>query len=387
MRLLLLLGLCALAASRLPNPSWLNEIQPQIKIEDEEFRSGREYRYNYNGQLATGVPGTSKQHSATRIQAIVSLVFRSGKTVLMQLTHVRMGKLNQYVPSPRDMIPFEAYQEVPVEPELQEKLFKPVKFIYEDGLIKDVEFDGAEEPWSANIKRGIMNMIQVNMKAKRRTDTGELTATEIEADQVKTNVFFTSTENTLEGECETATTITRGHCQPYMRCQQTGDKTVMNVTKSINFQRCTRRPDIKYNFRFQDYCPSCEEKFSEADKLIESSTIIRMNVTGNRNQFLIESCKVDSQYTFAPFSEKEDTITTYVKQYLRLLKSGPVETNVPMPQNPIESDSDLIFTPDWDILKEEFFQKGEEEFLRETPYSEVQNKVEFVKQIDRKSVV
>lgn len=37
---------------------------------------------------------------------------------------------------------------------------------------------------------------------------------------------------------------------------------VLNVTKSINFEKCQRRPDIRYNYRFQDWCPSCEQRYS-----------------------------------------------------------------------------------------------------------------------------
>lgn len=38
---------------------------------------------------------------------------------------------------------------------------------------------------------------------------------------------------------------------------------VLNVTKSINFEKCKKRPQIKYNFRFSDPCPTCESKYNE----------------------------------------------------------------------------------------------------------------------------
>ena len=39
--------------------------------------------------------------------------------------------------------------------------------------ISDIVFDGQEKPWSANIKRGVLNMLQVNLKQHGRTDLSE----------------------------------------------------------------------------------------------------------------------------------------------------------------------------------------------------------------------
>jgi predicted dithiol-disulfide oxidoreductase (DUF899 family) len=62
--------------------------------------------------------------------------------------------------------------------------------------------------------------------------------------------FYRVMEKTLEGECETEYTILE---LPNQRRPQP----ILNVTKSINFENCKKRPQIKYNFRFADDCPSC----------------------------------------------------------------------------------------------------------------------------------
>jgi hypothetical protein len=49
--------------------------------------------------------------------------------------------------------------------------------------------------------------------------------------------------------------------------------------------------------------------------------------------------------------------------------------------SPIKSDSQLIWTPDWDVSKERFFMEGDSDFDEKSPYAEIKNKVAFVKNI------
>uniref|UniRef100_A0A914XHN2 Uncharacterized protein n=1 Tax=Plectus sambesii TaxID=2011161 RepID=A0A914XHN2_9BILA len=75
MRAFIVLALVAFAVAtvprhnRIPNPEWLNDIvrSDERRIEENSFRADREYRYVYNGQLATGIPQSSRQHAATRV--------------------------------------------------------------------------------------------------------------------------------------------------------------------------------------------------------------------------------------------------------------------------------------------------------------------------------
>jgi len=84
MRPLILVALVGLAFAAIDDTDYdriYSEIYPH-QIEDTAFRSGREYKYFYDGQVMTGLPGTSKQHSATRIQCLVILQVQNGKTLL-----------------------------------------------------------------------------------------------------------------------------------------------------------------------------------------------------------------------------------------------------------------------------------------------------------------
>ena len=387
MRTLLFLGLAALAfatSNRIPNPRWLEEIVTESNVRDTHFKSNREYQFVYNGQLLTGLPQSSKQHSATRIQAVCTVLFKSDSNCLLKCTHIRMGKLNEKVVEPRTMVPFSAFEEVQIDSELKQLLQTVVKFTYDRGLIRDIVFDGSERPWSANIKRGVLNMLQVNLQQHGRTDRSDdaVLKNDIVDTEDKRNDFFTAMEKTLEGECECDYTVTS---QPCIDCDQS-DNNVLNVTKSINFEKCRRRPEIKYNYRFSTPCDTCEKRYTSEEKIVRSSTVTKYHISGTTEQFLINEVVCDSQYNYIPMTEDTNVITTYTKQHLELVKSGPISSDINEPENQVTSDSGMVFTQDWDVLKEKFFQNGEDDFQQKTPYSSIENKNEFVGQILRRLV-
>lgn len=382
MKLLVLAALCALALAKIPSSSWEREHYLERNVQENAFRTGKEYRFKYNGQLATGIPGTSKQHSATRVQALVSLVFKQEETCILEIQKIRVGRLNQRIANPRAMIPFMAFEEVEMNPEHEQKLLAPLKFSYQQGLISNVVFDGEEEAWSANIKRGILNMLQVNLKKNGITSETEMARLTRQPRQTLSPEldFFTVMEPTLEGLCETVYTVTS---EPSWRSPSSE---VLNVTKSIDFEKCQKRPEIKYNWRFEDPCPTCEPKYSESQKFLKASTVAKYNISGSMDQFVIESAIVESQYSFVPFNREGNMMVTYVNQTLVLIYAGQPREQIRTPKNVQESDSDLIYSPEWDMAKEALFMNGEEEFLRDTPYSELKNKIAFVKSILRRLI-
>jgi len=379
---LLALLYSGVALAKIEEWSWLDQVSPNRKIQDTAFRSGREYHFFYNAQLSSGIAGSSKQHSANRIQALVNVAFKSQTHVLLRLEKVRVCKINREIPNPRKIMPFDAFEDVQIEQHLKQKLERPLKFSYTNGLVHDVVFDQQEDPWSANIKRGVLNLLQVNLQQQRRVDTAEetrLTNTRssgsLENDKA---TFYRVMEATLEGECETIYTIQE---QPTTRHS---NAPILNVTKSINFEKCNKRPQIKYNFRFADVCPSCEQKYTSDEKFLQSSTVAKYNITGDKQAFLIEGARIDSEYVFTPFSEEANTIVTYVNQTLVLIKSGPAQS-IQEPQNPVESDSDMIFSLDWDVAYEKFHMSGNEQMHRRLHDSQQGlNKVEQAKKLVQK---
>jgi hypothetical protein len=378
MRSLITLALVGLAFAAMDDTDYdrvYSEIHP-YQIEDTAFRSGREYKYFYDGQVMTGLPGTSKQHSATRIQCLVILQVQNGKS-LMKLTHIRMGRLNRKVPNPRAELPFGAFESAEIQPHLREQLQKPVQFKWENGQVDELVLDSKDEPWSVNIKRGVLNMLHVKLRDHSRPDT-ETNQIDIAGSAVR---HYRTLEKTLEGECEVIYNI---ESLPSLR-YSTG-RPVLNVTKSINFEACQNRPEVKYNWRFHQDCPSCDPKFQEDEKSLKSATVIKYNITGDRENFLIESVKVESHYLLVPFSEEANVITSYVNQTLVLYKTSAIQTQIEEPRNPVESESDLVFSLKWEQWKEKFYMEGDKSFHTRNPYPKVTNKLEVISNLVYKLV-
>lgn len=136
------------------------------------FQNGMEYNYRYDAQIATGLvssfasaePNIPEQKAVTRMQAFIGLRFLSERQALLQLRDVRIGALNDLFPQYDRVAPIELFESKEISREKLDLLQLPVKFIYVDGLIQRIQFHQRDDTWSENIKRAVLNMIQLNLK-------------------------------------------------------------------------------------------------------------------------------------------------------------------------------------------------------------------------------
>jgi len=386
MKLLVLVALTLAVALASKHPryeyNWEEENSPQYGIDSNKFEAGKEYQYMYNGQLMTGIPQSSEQHSATRIQAVVSIVFHKHDQLAMQLRHVRFASLNDKVSEPRRLQPFGLFEPIDIVAEHLETLRLPVESKYRHGMIKELVFDGADAPWSVNIKRGVLNMIQVNLRKERRTDL----TSEMEKETIHPMDMFTTQEETIEGDCETVYSVESLPVQ--YRREIDDDVNVLNVTKSIDFEKCQRRSEVNYNFRMASPCPSCEQKYTESEKMLRASTVIKQSllVTDKRDACLVEKVVVESQYTFVPYTSEGNVVQTYVNMTLELIKSSDRVNTIPKIESASSISGDegkLLYSLDWDVSKEKFFMFGEEEssFKRTTPFAPIKDTIKFMRSV------
>lgn len=255
------------------------------------FQEGTVYHYSYDAQVESGLStvdesGTTTQTSdngqqaVTRIQSQIKVHFASQRRAQLCMTQNRFGQLNEQMKqtdSQQCYEPLSMFEPKQIPQEKRQKLELCCQFDYVDGVIVRVQFDKQDEPWSKNMKRGVLNMIQMNLRQNNAQELGteqsgnqqEGNMEENEAAQMRDQLAhsFTIPEVTVEGECQTTYTINTAN--PSKHCtQKSADESnnqqqmpcSFNVTKSINFKQCSRISDISAGFQTeqpQSRCAQC----------------------------------------------------------------------------------------------------------------------------------
>ena len=135
------------------------------------FQKGTEYQFQYNAQIATGLIAQDEQSQAdeqqkaiSRIQCQAKITFGSERHGQLCLRQCRAGQLNEPVKDEQQMQPMSIFEPKKIPSEQERQLQLCAQFDYADGVIERVQFDQNDETWSKNIKRGVLNMIQLNLK-------------------------------------------------------------------------------------------------------------------------------------------------------------------------------------------------------------------------------
>jgi hypothetical protein len=135
------------------------------------FRGGYEYTFTYNGQISQGLnqdPSASgnppQQKSAARIQAQVKIEFHSDRHAQLRLGKIRIGHLNDRIQNPQQVQPMGMFEQKQIEDSQLSLLQLPCQFSYADGVVERIDFQQEDIAWSKNIKRSVLNMIQLNLK-------------------------------------------------------------------------------------------------------------------------------------------------------------------------------------------------------------------------------
>ncbi|CAB3405715.1 unnamed protein product [Caenorhabditis bovis] len=336
------------AALALRSPRFENR-----NIEESSFRNGREYRYRFNGQLSAGLPVPGSQQGITRFQTLATFQMIKEDTMRMRLDEFEFATSPEERFS-RSMQPMSVFKKVDLEKENEELLSMPVEFYYEHGMISDIKFSDNDKPWSENIKRAVMNMLQVNILKKGHSEKFD--------DEEKGVNTFSTTERTIEGECEILYTM-----------EDDSESQEQRWEKSINFEKCVRRP-IMRNVRV----PVCEDCKTTLDQEKMSQTVMMFNITGTPSQFLINSVELRSQHLFAPINEKEQLLSAFTINTMELVFAGEMKSQIKKVHG--DKPVTLIYNNEHELAEEQWAQTGEEKYLRQMP-AMWNNKVEIIEKM------
>jgi hypothetical protein len=151
------------------------------------FRKDNVYIFQYNSQISSGLSAPSdensadpQQNSAIRIQAQAKITFASDRHGQLQLEQIRVGQLNEQLNEPKKVQPMAIFEPVggqildyfvqlmnlqkQIPDEKQRQLELPVQFHYDEGVVERVQFNEGDDVWSKNVKRAVLNMLQLNLK-------------------------------------------------------------------------------------------------------------------------------------------------------------------------------------------------------------------------------
>ncbi|KAF7632668.1 Vitellogenin domain-containing protein [Meloidogyne graminicola] len=222
------------------------------------FQEGNEYIYNYDAQVENGMLSSidstenkeeSKQQAITRIKSEIKMFFPSEEQGQLCMTKIKFGQMNDLKHSEGKeecCDPMEMFEPKQIPQEVRQILEHCFTFNYVNGMIVRIHFHKDDVNWSQNIKRGVLNMLQLNLRQNNvQRESEEMRGGENvmgnnkNVDQLAYG--YTIPEMTVEGECQTSYTINRAsRSQQCQENQQQRTPCSFNVTKSINFKKCSK---------------------------------------------------------------------------------------------------------------------------------------------------
>eukprot|EP00058_Branchiostoma_floridae_P014198 XP_002599686.1 hypothetical protein BRAFLDRAFT_70363 [Branchiostoma floridae] len=361
--LLLLLGLC-------------------LALYDEN----QEYIYHYEGEIKSGIPHSSDRFSGMKIASDVRLQFRTQQDVLVRLENINLWTLRGELETPEeqkikntekdstsDFFPEQLYkgsfkhdlfessreswwkssseeevsttENADVEHEQEQgftrftsekmseqgmiefrkQLVKVIKFRYEIGKVWDIETSDDEPQWSVNIKRGILNLLQLKMNPMKselldRDDSDEAPNRSFDK---STGRVFRTMEKGVSGECETLYNIRNS----------LAGKNVREVTKIKDFKNCVERPEHAHSLH-SAFIPNHQE---DPKKILQSTVAMRVGVVVDDlrpDRFTIHAVESRGQHVFQPHSNQGSNVVTYSNQNLKMVDFKELTTLMPGPTHP-----------------------------------------------------
>jgi hypothetical protein len=278
------------------------------EVDDREvvpFKSGQTYKYRLDTQISSGIASASDQHAVTRLQAEALLHFQSERLVTLKLKDISIGTTNQEIQDPEKVQPMPMFKESNIKEEEMRQLEYPCTFDYSDGLVERLRFHQQDLPWSKNIKKAVLNMLQLNLK-QRQGQGVELeqhkqwklereieTATDRSNSERQQPKMFVMPEMTLEGECQV--TYTMNPINPSSKFNTYYDEQVsrdglkmFNVTKTVDFHRCNKIADIRYGPKIEKPCKNCTNQQELEERKLDRTTVMRHVVVGTPEKYGIK---------------------------------------------------------------------------------------------------
>uniref|UniRef100_A0A7E4UW12 Vitellogenin domain-containing protein n=1 Tax=Panagrellus redivivus TaxID=6233 RepID=A0A7E4UW12_PANRE len=257
--------------------------RPVTVTEATPFAAGYEYTFRYATQIGSGIRSQpnaetfESQQATYQIAADAVIHFQTERIATLRLKDVIVTSQNGAVIDPRRVASVNIGEEQTLETQILEQLEYVVKFDYVNGLIEKVYFNGKDATWSKNVKRAILNMVQLNLARQNMPSEGTNYV------ETASKNMFNLPEVSLEGDCQTMYVISSPVSQFF------------NVTKSIDFKQCRRIAKIQYGPRATKQCAECQK---QADQQLDRASVLQFELIGTPEKYAIRRVQLLSQYVY-----------------------------------------------------------------------------------------
>ncbi|CAK5111859.1 unnamed protein product [Meloidogyne enterolobii] len=380
------------------------------QIKTPNFQENSEYVYSYNAQVENGMlssvdsSGTkeeSQQQAITRIQSQIRMYFSSERRGQLCMTQLKFGQFNdqRQMKEKQCYDPMGMFEPLQIPQETRHKLELCCQFDYVDGMVTRIQFEKQDVSWSKNIKRGVLNMLQMNLRHNEEAQNAMGENKNVD----RLAQSFTVPETTVEGECQTIYTINKESKQ----CQESQQPCSFNVTKSINFKKCskivdstngfqTEQPqlkcsqcpmneDVKVNEEHEgtaeNQCADCDPR-EMTEQMLDRQTVIRAVLkcgTEQKQNTCPNCCQLDNSEMTSNYIYKNTKIEseglygsalktkTCAKLVLETVQN--IEKPAPLAAT-AESDEALLYSNEWGMDLRRFYMFGDEAFpdVNSLPY-------------------
>ncbi|ELU00944.1 hypothetical protein CAPTEDRAFT_209306 [Capitella teleta] len=263
---------------------------------DKAYQGGWEYQYKYDSQVLTGIPSTDDKYSGFKINGNVRLQFVDQSNYLkvnLAIEDVEVFKVHGNLGKeilPSESVPEGQLERISNTPQgkiLIKEITKICSFVLKNGQIEDLKVEETEPYWSVNLKKGIVQLLKINLKER--------------------DVHYTVTEEDVLGRCESQYTLRP--LSPYLR-----------LTKVRNLDTCVEKPIIELGL-FSGLPKSKEN-------VIEPSVHSEYVLYTENERYAIKEVVLKSTYAFTPTQKTSDSIVTYTRQSMVFSELNQIRTSL-----------------------------------------------------------
>jgi hypothetical protein len=299
------------------------------RLDSQGYQSNTEYVYRYQSRAITGIPHRAIENSGLVLRCDVRLQFRDPSTVTAKCENVQVFRITDALRFQEDLPesllkPIDSSEQTTISSEMQ----KSFGFRWINGKITEMRVDPSEPTWSVNMKKGILNMLKINLTPQRNPSDPQLQdivrklksaqygLSYDQQDQTNAN-FYKVMEDGISGKCESV----------YGVASSANNQPGWTVTKVRNFKRCDSRPSWEEGV-FTSLTTPGQGKGQGFDtkNVIERYSHADYTILGSRENIFIQGVRVHSKYVVRPLTEFHGDIVTSVFQDLELIRTQPIST-------------------------------------------------------------